>query len=219
MTSLADLSQEAGRRHLRVTAGLDSARCATRSDLPGGTRTLILLSPDEPGFWPAFTASEEYRDGAPDPMDRWSRRIIGSWADQIGAPPLYPFGGPPFHAFIAWALASGHVHQSPVGMMVHPTAGLFLSFRGALALRDAIDLPPPVPSPCDSCATRPCLTACPVAALGPDGYDVPRCKAYLRDTPGNDCMSEGCRARRACPNGRAHGRVPAHSAFHMTHFL
>ena len=89
MTSLADLSQEAGRRHLRVTAGLDSARCATRSDLPGGTRTLILLSPDEPGFWPAFTASEEYRDGAPDPMDRWSRRIIGSWADQIGATPLY----------------------------------------------------------------------------------------------------------------------------------
>ena len=40
---------------------------------PEGTGTLILLGPHEPRFWTAFAESPEYRDGAPDPLDRWSR--------------------------------------------------------------------------------------------------------------------------------------------------
>ena len=213
------LERAAQARHLTITAGLSARACAARDELPPGTRSLLLLSPHEPAFWPAFTASPEWADGAPDPMDRWSTRVIGAWADALGATPLYPFGGPPFAPFLAWALASGQVHSSPVGMLVHRGMGLLTSFRGALALPWAVDLPAPLPSPCEGCAA-PCRTACPVGALGgPAGYDVPACKTHLRGPQGAPCLTAGCLARRACPAGAAHGRIAAHSAYHMRQFL
>lgn len=219
MPPLAELEAQARLRHLTITAGLDETACENRGDLPPGTRTLLLLSPDEPAFWPAYSQSPEALDTRPDPMDRWSHRVITDWAKDLDATALFPFGGPPFQPFIGWALASGRVHGSPVGMLVHPTAGLFLSFRGALALPWATQVPAPVPRPCDSCAGRPCLTTCPVDALGPDGYDTTACKSFLRQDSGQDCLTGGCLARRACPRGKLHGRVREHSAYHMAQFL
>ena len=213
------LERAAQARQLTVSCGLDARACAARDDLPGGTRSLLLLSPHEPAFWPAFTDSPEWRDGAPDPMDRWSTRVIGAWAAEIGAIPLYPFGGPPFAPFLAWALASGRVHSSPVGLLVHGGMGLLTSFRGALALPCEVTVPPPLSSPCDGCAA-PCRTACPVGALGgAGGYDVPACKDHLRQPEGAPCLTAGCLARRACPAGAGHGRIAAHSAYHMRQFL
>ncbi len=73
---------------------------ATPDDaLPKGTRTLLLLGPQQPGFWPHVTASAEWQDGRPDPMDRWSRRVIGRIACDLGAKALFPFGGPPHRPF------------------------------------------------------------------------------------------------------------------------
>lgn len=186
---------------------------------PAGTGTVILLSPQEPAFWPAFTASAEFGDGAPDPMDRWSARVIGKLAEDLGATPLFPFGGPPFHPFYAWALASGRAWASPVRLLVHDSAGLFASYRGALAFSIRLDLPVQYPqSPCETCRTRPCLSACPVSALGADGYDVPACRAYIAGSSGRDCVESGCAVRRACPVSQHHGRLPAQSAFHMKAF-
>lgn len=217
--TFAELQAEARARHLTITAALTQAMCQMRDDLPPGTQSLMLLSPDEPAFWPAFAASPEYRDHAADPMDRWSQRVIGTWATQIGATPLFPFGGPPFQPFIQWALTSGFAHSSPVGMMVHAHAGLYLSFRGALALPYAVACPSPPPAPCERCESRPCLTACPVQALTPQGYATDICRSYLRESKGNDCMAQGCRARRACPRGQSHGRLDVHAAYHMSQFI
>ena len=216
---LADLERQAQARLLTITAGLEARDCASRTDLPPGTRTLLLLSPHEPAFWPAFTDTSEYRDGAPDPMDRWSVRVIAAWATDLGAVPLFPFGGPPHSPFFAWAVASGRAHRSPLGMLVHPDTGLFLSFRGALALPFACAVPPRCSHPCNSCATKPCLTTCPVGAFATGSYDVPLCRTHLRAPEGFDCMSKGCAARRACPYGKSYGRIDAHSAFHMSYFV
>lgn len=188
-----------------------------QDDLPDGVASLVLLGPLEPGFWPAFTASPEYLDGAPDPLDRWSHRVITGLAEALNATPFFPFGGPPYQPFIAWAKTSGRAHSSPVGLLVHDTAGLMISYRGALGFADHIDAPAPPPSPCETCETRPCLTACPVDAFASGSYDVAACKADL-DRPGNDCMTSGCAVRRACPVSRGHGRLEAQSAFHMRAF-
>lgn len=217
-TDLATLEAAAQDRLLTISCGLDAATCAGRSDLPQGTRSLLLLSPSEPAFWPGFTSSPEWQDGAADPMDRWSRRVIGSWAASLGAEALFPFGGPPFQPFIAWAKASGAVHGSPVGMLVHRGMGLFTSFRGALALPWEVASPAPAPRPCESCAA-PCTTSCPVGALGSAGYDVARCKAHLARPEGRACLEGGCLARRACPAGRSDLRLAEHSAYHMRQFL
>ncbi len=182
-----------------------------------GVQTLILLGPSEPGFWGHFTASKEYRDGQANPLDRWSERVISEMANALDAQAFFPFGGPPYQPFTQWAQKSGRAHISPVGLLVHDQAGLWLSYRGALGLKQRLDLPITPPSPCLSCEKQPCLTACPVGALKPDIYHVAACKADLENQK-NDCMSKGCAARRACPISQIHGRAEAQSAFHMEAF-
>ena len=184
---------------------------------PDGTVTMLLFAPEEPGFWPRVAATPEFRDEAPDPLDRWSTRVIGALAETAGGRALFPFGGPPYLPFIAWATRTGRAWPSPVGMLVHDRAGLMISIRGAIALPYSIDLPATGPRPCETCAA-PCRSACPVDALGPDGYDVAACHAYLDTDPGRDCMELGCKARRACPLSAASERVPAQSAYHMRQF-
>lgn len=183
---------------------------------PPGTGTLVLLGPEGPGFWARFRASPEAGDGSADPLDRWSARTIGAIAAALGAVPVFPFGGPPWAPFIAWALRSGEAWSSPVGPLVHARLGLFVSYRGALALPERLDLAPPPVRPCEACS-RPCLDACPVGALAGDGYDVAACHGFLDTTGGTDCLERGCAVRRACPVG-AMLRPEAQSAFHMASF-
>ena len=212
MPDLPQITRHAAPHHLAVMGALHLAE----GELPGHA-TLVLLGPLEPGFWAAFTQTPEYLDATPDPMDRWSSRVIGALAKDLGGRAIFPFGGPPWQPFIDWARRSGRAWPSPVGLLVHDVAGLMVSYRGALAFPDRIDLPDPASRPCDTCATQPCLTACPVAALRPGAYDVPACKADL-DRAGNDCRAQGCAVRRTCPVSQSYGRAPAQSAFHMGYF-
>lgn len=182
---------------------------------PEEAGTLLLIGPVEPAFWPAFTQSPEYQDGQPNPLDRWSTRTLSVIAKTHDVQALFPFGGPPYHPFYTWAVASGRFWPSPIGFLVHDTAGLFASFRGALLIPDTLS-PAPSTRPCDACA-KPCATACPVGAFD-NGYDVDACKAHLASPEGVDCMTQGCRARRACPVGQGH-RLPEQAAFHMKAFL
>lgn len=198
---------------LRVMGALHPRQKSGSSDKIG---TLILLGTAQ-GFWPVFTASSEYQDDQPDPIDRWSKRIIREIASIFDARCSFPSDGPPYPPFIDWAMASGRFFQSPVGMMVHDQAGMMISLRGALQFADEFPLPDPITfAPCATCAA-PCTTTCPVEALSAEqAYDVNACHTYL-DTPnGQDCMTRGCQARRACPLSA--GRDPAQSAFHMRAF-
>jgi hypothetical protein len=212
--SLDNIAELAARHCLDILGGFHAD---DDPSLPKGTQTLLLLGPAA-GFWPHFTAQSEWGDGAPDPMDRWSRRVIGRMACDLGGPnskvtALFPFGGPPYHPFYSWALRTGRVWQSPIKLLVHDTQGLWVSFRGALALRARIDLPPPAQKPCDTCAA-PCKTTCP--ALNTAGYDVAACHNLLEG--GKDCMNLGCASRRACPVSAGYARLPEHSAYHMRQF-
>jgi hypothetical protein len=175
-----------------------------------------MLGPRQPGFWPHLTAQPEWQDGQADPVDRWSRRVIGRIACDLGAKALFPFGGPPYHPFYQWALRTGRVWDSPVRLLVGTDQGLMISFRGALALKEVVDIPAPVARPCDDCA-KPCLHACPAGALGAAGYDVPACHAHL-DRGGAACLTGGCLVRRACPVSQAYARLEEQSAYHMSRF-
>lgn len=200
---------------------LRDAAQAVHLDLVATTRdgadTLLLLAPFEPGFWGAFTSSAEYADGEPDPMDRWSKRVIGALALEWGGSAIFPSDGPPYPPFISWALASEQVWTSPIGLLVHPDQGLWLSFRGAIRLPGDHMLAPRA-LPCETCADRPCATACPVDALTPDGYDTVACHAYLDTDEGQECLKKGCAARRACPVSMLYGRKHDQSLFHMRAF-
>jgi hypothetical protein len=179
--------------------------------------SVLLLAPREPGFWPAFTASPEYADGAPDPLDRWSKRVIGALAEAWDGGAVFPSDGPPYPPFISWALQTGRVWMSPVGLLVHDRLGLWLSFRGAVRLAEPVAATAGQ-NPCKTCPGQPCRSACPVSALSPEGYDVAACHGFLDTAAGTRCMAAGCGVRRACPVGQAWGRTEAQSQFHMKAF-
>lgn len=176
---------------------------------------LALIGPDEPNFWEVFQASPEYADGQADPMNRWSTRVIEKVAGTYGATALFPFDGPPWRPFIRWALRSETCFSSPVSLLVHSEAGLFVSFRAALALREPMS-EITGESPCPTCAA-PCKSACPVGALNTKGYDVPACTVHIATDAGQDCV-QGCKVRRACPVGQDR-RLVKQSAFHMGAFI
>ena len=191
----------------------------TVDDLPN-TGTLVLAGFIGSTNWRHFTASAEARDGKPDALDRWSLRIIGILARDLGATALFPFDGPPWLPFLRWAQKAQPLHSSPIGMLIHPDWGLWHSFRGAIAFRERLELPSPDrrPSPCDTCADKPCLPTCPVGAFKQNTYDVAACVAHIGTAEGADCMNEGCRARRACPVGAAYRYSSDQANFHMRAF-
>ncbi len=216
LTLYDDAMMRAAAQGLLVMGALHPRRVGAR-DLEGGT---LLLLGAGPGFWDNFRRAPEAGDGAPDPIDRWSRRVVGALAEALGARALYPFGGPPHAPFVDWALKSGRAFQSPTGMLVHDTVGLMISYRGALHFPREEPIPAVrAPTPCDSCAGRPCTTACPVGALsGARPYALAACHAYLDTPAGADCMTRGCAVRRACPLSDGAARRPDQSALHMKAF-
>ena len=189
--------------------------------VPSHSRTLVLLGFVGRTQWSGFAASPEASDGRVNPLDRWSRRVIGDLASVLGATALFPFEGPPWLPFQRWAMKAEPVHRSMLGMLIHPDWGLWHSYRGALAFAERLALPARVerPSPCDSCAAKPCLAACPVDAFTPERYDVDACAGHLQNPRGRDCLELGCRAREACPVGADHRYGRERAGFHMRAFL
>lgn len=182
-----------------------------------GAGSILLLGPG-PDFWNRLCASPEFHDGGCDPVDRWSQREIVTLAAEFDARALFPFGGPPWWPFTGWARRSGRCWTSPVGLLVHDTQGLMVSFRGALALPERLAPEPGGPQPCLTCVARPCLDACPVNALAPEGYDLDRCHDHLGRSAGTACMTGGCLVRRACPLSAGARRNTEQSAYHMRQF-
>jgi Fe-S-cluster-containing hydrogenase component 2 len=105
-------------------------------------------------------------------------------------------------------------------MLVHDTFGMMISYRGALAFDQKINLPTGnSASPCNTCATKPCLTACPVNAItSENGYNVATCHAHLNTKAGETCMTQACRIRTSCPVSIAVTRETAHNLLHMRAF-
>ena len=140
-------------------------------------------------------------------------------AQAFTAAPVYPFA-PPYQPFQRWARRAEAVHASPLGILIHPDYGLWHAYRAALVFADRLELAPrgDAASPCDSCADKPCLSACPVGAFTNAGYDVAACAGHLSTPQSIDCHTVGCRARDACPVGPAYRYDDAQRRFHMAAF-
>ncbi len=184
--------------------------------------TVVLLGFTGGLQWPHFADAPEAHDALPHPLDRWSRRMIGSLAHEFDARAAYPSGQPaapvPFQQL---ARRCEPVHASPIGLLIHPRWGLWHAYRGALLMPPVMALPPPVEtrSPCTSCRSRPCLSGCPVNAFGVDGYRLEACVAHVLSDGGRECRERGCLARRACPVGEDFRYGADQAQFHMQAFL
>lgn len=186
--------------------------------VPDSPGTLVLVGNAGPAMWAAFSRD---RGSEADPLDAWTRRVVGTVAAALSARALYPFGGPPYLPFQRWARRAEPVHPSPIGPLIHHDFGLWHAYRGALAFAARIDVPPldHRPSPCVTCAEKPCLRTCPAGALSAQAYNLGACVGHLASEAGGDCLGLSCRARRACPVGRDYAYEPDQAHFHMESFL
>ena len=152
---------------------------------------------------------------------RLSECAIDAVASANGGKAFYLFGGLPFLTFQRWAAKAEPVAPSPLGILMYPEYDLRHAYRNAVTYTVEIDFPPKDdrPAPCDSCAEKPCLSACPVGAFTDTVYEIPQCMEYLTDHPKEDCMDWGCRARCHWPVGTPHAYVSGQAAFHMQAFL
>ena len=192
--------------------------------VPGDAETCILVGNAGAQFWRSFSAE---RPAGPNPVESWTKKFLEQIAANFSAKVLLPFSGPPFLPFLQWAARSELVTKSPIGPLIHPVYGLWHAYRGILLFQEKIDLPATAsrnrdaadPSPCDTCADQPCLTACPVKAVNGDIFDIPACSGFIGSAEGADCLGTGCRARRACPFGQYYVYSPEQAAHHMQFFL
>lgn len=184
---------------------------------PPDARFLILIGNAGPDMFRRFM-----RENRPEAsLDSWTREVVSVLAADLGADAVYPFDIDPPWPFLSWARRGGAGHVSPLGLNIHAVYGLWHAYRAALLFPVAFDLPPPSsgPHPCEACAAKPCLGACPVGAFDGKNYDVASCAAHLARPEGKPCMERGCLARHACPVGQGFAYAPAQAAFHMRAFL
>ncbi|WP_437478253.1 hypothetical protein WME75_29925 [Sorangium sp. So ce1014] len=214
-----DLSARCDRAGIPLRGGfhpLDADGVPAAGGLAAGT--LVLLGNAGPSMWRAFSRA---REQAPDlALDDWTFAVVSALAAELGAAALFPFTGPPYWPFQRWAQRAEPVYPSPLGILIHPRFGLWHGYRAALVFAERLSPPPREdrPSPCASCADKPCLGACPVSAFSPRSYDVAACLGHLDAQPAGACMNGGCLSRRACPVGQEHIYPDEQRRFHMRAF-
>jgi epoxyqueuosine reductase QueG len=184
--------------------------------VPPATQFVILIGNAGPDMFRRFARE---RNPATTLLDDWTRDAVTPLAQDLGAEALFPFDKPP-HPFLTWARKAGAGHTSPLGLNIHREYGLWHAYRAALLFPVAFDLPriSEGAHPCQSCAGKPCLSACPVNAFDGNSYDVKTCGKQILADAGADCMSGGCKARLACPVGAAYRYAPQQMQFHMGAF-
>ncbi|MER8368165.1 hypothetical protein [Mesorhizobium sp. M0306] len=193
----------------------------TPSGLSGAAaRSALLVGQAGAAPWPHFLRWLE-RQSQPidDPLDAWSREVIGAVAERFGARAVSP-SDRPYLPFQQWAMRAEGLKPSPLGILMHPQYGLWHAYRGALLFEDRIALSEPHEAIhlCDTCVAKPCLRSCPVEAYSADGFAHETCLAHVRGQNGAPCRTGGCLDRNACPYG-ADYRYPAEvQAFHMAAF-
>ena len=183
---------------------------------------IVLIGNAGSSIWPLFAKSPENQDGLAHPMDRWSKRVGSSIASELEADVIFPFEGPPYPPVLNWTEQAGQAFPSPISMFIHRKYGLWHAYRFALLLKEPLSgakEPGPGVSPCLSCATQPCLEACPVDAFTSEKYRVGDCVDYLASDTDSPCREQGCTARKACPVAVQNQYDSAHARFHMKAFL
>ena len=224
MISLDRIHSLAQRHGLVARGGFNTVAADQVPDIDSQTKTasLILFGNAGSSIWSEFSDSTEYNDGLPDPLNRWSKRIGTTMAQQLSGLPLFPFGGPPYQPFLQWARKSEGLKPSRIGMLIHPEYGLWHAYRFAIALSDpccGFDREFSDRDICAQCREQPCLENCPVNAFTVSGYDVEACVGYLAQHRQSACMESGCGARKSCPEGAPFSYRKEQARFHMNAFL
>lgn len=201
--------------------GAASPHASSLTELSAGATAAILVGDGGPEFFARFQRARSRRPAAAaasDPLDDFTRaRVAAAVAEVLGAAGtsyhvLYPFVGEPVALpFQRLGRAAGLPAPGPLGLQVHPIFGPWWAYRACVLAPLALTVEAPLPDPCAGCP-RPCVSACPGAAVTAGGLDVARCLAHRRI---DSACHASCAARLRCPVGAVHRYPDDQLAFHM----
>ena len=198
--------------------GTGEAAPSGRSSRPA--RSVMLVGNAGAGYWPRFQAwlNAQTVDLA-NPLDAWSRSVVGTVAERFGARALSP-SDRPYAPFQQWAMRAEGLRPSPLGILIHPIYGLWHAYRAALLFDDEVSVPVPREPIhlCDACTGKPCIKSCPVGAHSGEGFAYRDCLDHVNDAAGGACRTFGCLDRNACPFGLEYRYPSTVQAFHMAAF-
>lgn len=198
--------------------GDDEMAPAASSGVPA--KSVLLVGQAGAAPWPHFQRwlGQPGRPVA-NPLDTWSREVIGAVAQGCGARAVSP-SDRPYLPFQQWAMRAEGLKPSPLGVLMHPQYGLWHAYRGALLFEDEISLAEAHEAIhlCDTCVDKPCLKSCPVDAYSGQGFAHEACLDHVRGPRGEPCRTGGCLDRNACPYGTDYRYPPEVQAFHMAAF-
>lgn len=166
--------------------------------------SLVLIGHAGNAMWRRLTAAST---GGRDPVDAYSTLHSRRFLEQClpGCRHVFVYPGPMAIPLQQLGESAGWHYASPLGVGVHPHYGPWFGYRAAVLVDQELAVTPPVAgnSPCSRCRDKPCITACPAAALSAAAPPhVPACVDY-RVAPGSPCAHR-CSARLACPVGGEH---------------
>lgn len=195
---------EAGlnRQHIFDLAALPAALLSPLGDTAGFTQ-LILLGHGGRRLWEcvqaaALDSEHPIDDYCVATVDRCFAQFLPGRRHRL----VYP-GDAPIGLQSLGRLAGWH-HASPFMIGIDAEWGSWSAYR-AVVLAATDFCPSPVVDrdhPCQSCAERPCIAACPAGALADGRFALEKCSRY-RLLPDSPC-AHGCLARMACPVGAGH---------------
>lgn len=222
METFQKISAALAAHGLILRGGFDFSPGEAAPPGPSGepARAVLLVGNAGAAHWPHFSRwRETQRPDQSDPLDAWSRMVIGAVAERVGARLLMP-NDRPYAPFQQWAIRAEGTRPSPLGILIHPEYGLWHAYRGALLfdVETLIQAPRASIHPCDACAGKPCLKPCPAGAFDGAGFGYRACLSHVRGAEGESCRSLGCLARNACPEGAAYRYPAAVQAFHQRAF-
>ena len=187
----------------------------------------LLIGNQGDAMWQKFSTCKEIADAKPDPMNRWTRRVLERITSEIECELRFPFDKP-FWPFQRIAQRASGMAPSPLGILIDPEFGLWHALRGLVVFGDGHAFASEIAamsgrvgnsiSPCTTCLEKPCLSACPVGAFDGKTLLVKDCFEHLDSADDPRCMKEGCRARDACPVGTQYRYREEQVRFHMRSF-
>lgn len=194
-------------------AGLNRLHVFDLADLPADIglpddahrhyRQLLLIGHAGRKLW---SAVQQEQPTGPDPIDDFTQRHTRAWLAQAAPGAAHRFLYPGDHPVGLQRLGqlAGWHHPSPFMIGIDPVWGSWFAYRAAV-LSETDFAPTPKAeriSPCPTCASRPCIAACPADALQDGKFNLDACSTWrLRE---NSPCATSCLARLACPVGREH---------------
>ena len=189
------------------------------ADLLPGARAAAVVGSGGPAFFDRFAAgSPERGDGAPNPLDRYTKRVADAAAAAacaalgVAHAVYFPFdGAEPLIPFQRLGRAAGLGGPGPLALQIHPAFGPWWAYRALVVVNRELPPRPPIGDGCAGC-DAPCVDACPAHAVARTGFAVAACHA--RRLTAEPCRLS-CAARIACVRGPEHRYTDAQLAFHM----